>query len=64
MSNLGPVSWYVRLKITRDISSGKIFLSQAPYVEKILECFGMQQAKGVDTSIVKQNSLVNADKGY
>ncbi len=54
ISNLGPVSWYMRLKITRDISSGKMFLSQAPYMQKILECFGMQQAKGVDTPIVKK----------
>lgn len=52
------------LKITCNIFAGKMFLSQAPYVEKILERFGMQQAKGVNTPMVKQNSLVHADKEY
>ncbi len=64
MGDLGPVSWYLGLKITRDLSAGKMFLSQAPYVEKILERFEMQQAKGVDTPIVKQHALVNASKDY
>ena len=64
MSDLGPVSWYLGLKITRNISAGKMFLSQAPYVEKILERFGMQQAKGVNTLMVKQNALVHVDKRY
>ena len=64
MSDFGPVSWYLRLKITRHISSGKMLLSQAPYLEKILECFGMQQAKGVDAPMVEQNALVHANKGY
>ena len=64
MSDFGPVSWYLGLKITTDISSGKMFLSQAPYVRKILERFGMQQAKSVDTPMVKQNALVHANKGY
>ncbi len=64
ISDLGPVSWYLGLKITRDISSGKIFSSEAPYVKKIQERFGMQQAKGVDTPMVKQNALVHADKRY
>ena len=41
-----------------------MFLSQTLYVEKILERFGIQQAKGVNTLIVKQNALVYADKGY
>ena len=64
MSDLGPVSWYLGLKITHNISAGKMFLFQAPYVEKILERFGMQQAKGVNTPMVNQNALVHADKGY
>ena len=53
MSDLGPVSQLLVLKITCDISADKMFLSQVPDVEKILECFGMQQAKGIDTLMVK-----------
>lgn len=64
MSNLSPISWYLGLKITCDFLAGKIFLSQALYVEKILECFGMQQGKGVDTPMVKQHTLVHASKDY
>lgn len=64
MTDLGPISWYLGLKITHDISAGTMFLSQAPYIEKILERFGMQQAKGVDTPMVRQNALVHAEKGY
>ncbi|WP_375449353.1 reverse transcriptase domain-containing protein [uncultured Nostoc sp.] len=64
MTDLGPISWYLGLKITRDISAGKMFLSQAPYIEKILERFGMQQAKSVDTPMVRQNALVYAEKEY
>ena len=41
-----------------------MFLSQVSYVEKILKCFEMQQAKGIDTPIVKQNTLVYANKRY
>ncbi len=64
MSDLESVSWYLEIKITCDISSAKMFLSQASYVEKILERFGIQQANGVDTPMVKQNALVHDDKGY
>lgn len=64
MSDFGPVSWYLELKITYDISAGKMFLLQALYIKKILEHFGMQQAKGVNTPIVKQNSLIYTDKKY
>ncbi len=32
MSDFGPVGWYLGLQITRDISSGKMFLFQAHYM--------------------------------
>ena len=64
ISELGPVSLYLGIKIIHDISSGKMFSSHAPYVKKIQERFEMQQAEGVDTPIVKQNALVYADKRY
>ncbi len=64
MGDLGPVSCYLSLKITRDLSAGKMFLSQAPYFEKILERFEMQQAKSVNTPMVKQHVLLHASKDY
>lgn len=64
VSDLELVSWYLGLKITRTISTCKMVLSQASYIEKILERFRMQQTKGVDTPMVKQNSLVHANKEY
>ncbi len=45
MSDLGPVSWYLGLKITCDLSAGKMFLSQSPYVEKILGAFSDAASK-------------------
>ena len=63
-SDFGPVSWYLRLKIARDISSGKMFLFQASCMKKILERFRMQKAKSVNTSMVKQIALANTDKRY
>ncbi len=64
MSDLVLVSWYQGLKIPCDISAGKMSLSQSPYVKKTLDRFGMQQAKGVDISIVKQKALVHANERY
>lgn len=64
MSDLGPVNWYLGSKITCDILAGKMFLSQASYIEKILERFGMQQATDINTLIVKQHALVYASKDY
>ena len=64
ISDFGLVSWYLGLKITRNLASDKIFLSQTPYIKKILEYFRMQQAKGVDTPMVKQHALVYAQKDY
>ena len=64
MSDFGPVSWYLGLNITRNLAASKMFLSQAPYIEKILERFGMQQAKRVDTPMIKQHAFVHAQKDY
>lgn len=64
MTDLGPVTHYLRLCITRNLDAGTMFLTQETYVQKILECFGMQNAKGVDTPMAKKDILVYADPSY
>lgn len=64
MTDLGPVIYYFRLRIIRDVITDILFLSQETYIQKILECFGMQNSKGVDTLIVKKNILIYLDPSY
>lgn len=64
MTDLGPVIYYFRLRIIRDVITDILFLSQETYIQKILECFDMQNSKGVDTLIVKKNILIYLDPSY
>ncbi len=64
MTDRGPVIHYLGLRITGDLASGTMFLNQKTYVQKILERFGMQNAKGVDTLMAKKNILVHTDLSY
>ncbi len=55
---------YLVYCITRYLIAGTKFLTQETYIEKILECLGMQNAKEVDTPMTKNDILVNADPSY
>ncbi len=41
MTDLGPVTHYLGLCITRDLDEDTMFLTQETYVQKILDRFGM-----------------------
>ncbi len=41
ITNLGPVTHYLGLRIIRDVTAGTMFLSQETYIQKIMERFGM-----------------------
>ena len=45
MVNMGPLVFYVGLKVTRDQEKRTIKLSQPGYIEKLLDCHGMLKAK-------------------
>ncbi len=64
MTDLGPVTHYLGLCITRDLDAGTMFLTQETHVQKILDRFGMQNAKGVDTPMAKKDILVHADPSF
>ena len=64
MTDLEPVTHYLGLCIIRDLDAGTMFLTQKTYVQKILDRFGMQNAKRVDTPMAKKDILVHADPSY
>lgn len=64
MKDLRPVTHYFRLYIIGDVTISTIFLSQKTYIQKILEHFGMQNFKAVDTFIVKNNISIYANPCY
>jgi hypothetical protein len=45
ISNLGELTWLLGLKVEHDHTKHTIMLSQKVYVETILECFNLQDAK-------------------
>ena len=51
MKDLGVAKKILGMEIHRDRSVGKLYLSQKNYIEKVLERFGMQNAKPVNTPL-------------
>ena len=50
MKDLGYARKILGMEIKRDRSKGKLFLSQKKYMRKVLEVFGMDNAKPVNYS--------------
>lgn len=61
MNDLDLVNWYLDFKISYDILASKMI---APYIEKILKYFEMQQIKSINISMIKQHVLIYASKDY
>ena len=51
MKDLGAAKKILRMEIRRDRKVGKLSLSQKGYLEKVLERFGMQSSKPVNTPL-------------
>lgn len=49
MTDLGPVSYYLGMSVTRDRPGGTITLSQKGYIQKVLREFRLENAKPVAT---------------
>ena len=47
MSDLGPISYYLAMKVTRDRVNRTLTLGQTPYVDKVLENLGMANSHAV-----------------
>ena len=57
MKDLGPAKKILGMEIRRDRKGGKLYLSQRSYIEKVLERFGMQNAKPVSTPLASHFRL-------
>ena len=51
MKDLGVAKKILEMKIIRERSVGKLFLSQQIYIEKVLQRFNMNNAKSVTVSL-------------
>jgi len=51
MKNLGAAKKILRMKIHKNMQEEKLFLSEKKYIEKVLERFGMLDAKHVKTPL-------------
>ena len=49
MKDLGVAKKIIGMKICKVIKNRKLTLSQANYVEKVLQCFSMENAKAIRT---------------
>lgn len=51
MKDLGPEKQILGMRISRDLAQGTLRLSQAEYIERVLQRFNMQSAKTVGTPL-------------
>ena len=52
LTDLGPIYWFLGIKITRNRSARTISLSQSSYIDSILARFGLSDAKPYGTPMV------------
>ena len=57
MKDLGELTHYLGMDITRDREARTIILSQAPYIEGVLERFGMEDSAPVHTPMLERHGL-------
>lgn len=62
MTELGAVSHYLSMVVTRDRAAGTIALTQASYVRKILKGFGMDGAKPAATPMEAGGASLEAEQ--
>ena len=61
MKDLGKAKQILGMRITRDLEGGKLYLSQAEYVEKVLNRFNMQDAKPISIPLGSHFKLSNKE---
>ncbi|BBG93278.1 transposable element gene [Prunus dulcis] len=57
MKDLGAAQKILGMEIQRDRTAGRIWISQAKYIQKVLEKFNMQEAKVVSTPLAAHFKL-------
>ena len=61
MKDLGSAKKILGMEIIRDRQSGRFFLTQHSYIEKVLDIFGMSTVKPVTTSFASHFRLSAKD---
>jgi hypothetical protein len=51
LTDLGPISWLLGIKVTRDHPTNTLHLSQTSYIESIVRCFNFDDLKPVSTPL-------------
>ena len=59
MKDLGPAKKILGMKIIRDRTKRLLYLSQGGYIKKVLERFGMKEAKPTELPLVRHVRLSN-----
>lgn len=62
--DLGPITHYLGLCIIRNLEAGTMSLTPKTYISKLLERFGMKDAKEIDTLMTKKDIFVHVDPSY
>lgn len=63
MSDMGPMSFYLGLKVDRNWEEKTLKLSQPAYIEKVLQKFFLDQANPINTPMKEFLQLVPNDSG-
>ena len=63
VKDLGRLHYFLGMKIVQDDSNGDVWIGQPAYVDKVVEKFGMKDAKSVATPIDPCAKLVKAEDG-
>lgn len=51
ITDSGPISWLLGVKITHNLKAQTISLSQQSYIEQILSCFGLEESHATVTPL-------------
>ena len=63
VKDLGRLHYFLGMKIVQDDSSRDVWIGQPAYVDKVVEKFGMKDAKSVATPVDPSAKLVKAEDG-
>jgi hypothetical protein len=68
LTDMGPISWLLGIKVTRDHKSRTLSLSQASYIESIICCFNFDDLKPISTPLdhtmqFSRNQCLSGDTG-
>jgi transposase InsO family protein len=57
MTDMGDLHFYLGMEVIRDREGGKLLLNQQKYIHNVLERFGMQDSKPVETPMATDTKL-------